>query len=636
MRLKNIILFNRAPFNNLKLQLEDENIIVLSGINGTGKTTIISYIVDALYELAKKSFSNEFEDKENKYYRISSRLYSLHSEETSIVYLRFADNDGNNMDYIDVREKLSQEKYDAVIDLPDKIPFSVIEKEQNIESVVKHWSLEDRNTINQLFQNNILTYFPAYRYEKPSYLNDPYSIELSFNKRMNYTGYLPNPIEVTSDLPQIANWIMDVVLDHELYKGSTESLLLNQVNDLITNILMFKIGYATRVGIGQRAAGASRICIMNRDKEQKQIYPSIFFMSSGELALLCLFGEIIKQADVIGSTSQLISGIVLVDEVDKHLHIRLQKEILPKLISMFPNVQFMVSSHSPFLGLGLNDSEALNYSIFDLDNKGISCPPQDNELFNEVYNIMINQNNQYYQRYKQLEEIIKRDSKPLVITEGKTDWKHLKKAMNSLDITNLDIDFYEYEDEMGDTKLKQLLVDYARIDQPRTILGIFDRDNVHNLHFDDLSSSHYTDLGNNVFAVIIPPAHVEEYGTETTIEHYYKREDLTKLSDEGRRVFLGDEFFESGISKDSKYHTRCKNIQKKVLSNGIIDDRVYDVIDDPEENHSLALSKNDFAELITNNNDFAKDIDFSSFTSIFSIINEIIDSKAQTFIETNS
>ena len=56
MRLKNILLINRAPFEHLELDFGDENINILSGINGAGKTTIISYIVDAFYELAKCQF----------------------------------------------------------------------------------------------------------------------------------------------------------------------------------------------------------------------------------------------------------------------------------------------------------------------------------------------------------------------------------------------------------------------------------------------------------------------------------------------------------------------------------------------------------------------------------------------------
>ena len=42
-------------------------------------------------------------------------------------------------------------------------------------------------------------------------------------------------------------------------------------------------------------------------------------------------------------------GIVLVDEIDLHLHPEWQREILPKLAKTFPNLQFIVTSHSPIV-----------------------------------------------------------------------------------------------------------------------------------------------------------------------------------------------------------------------------------------------------------------------------------------------
>ncbi len=60
MRLKELQIYNRAPFENLKLSMDDSKIFILSGINGAGKTTILSYIVDAFYEFAKKGFANSF------------------------------------------------------------------------------------------------------------------------------------------------------------------------------------------------------------------------------------------------------------------------------------------------------------------------------------------------------------------------------------------------------------------------------------------------------------------------------------------------------------------------------------------------------------------------------------------------
>jgi ABC-type glutathione transport system ATPase component len=40
-------------------------------------------------------------------------------------------------------------------------------------------------------------------------------------------------------------------------------------------------------------------------------------------------------------------AIVLIDEVEAHLHVSLQEQILPLLTSFFPRTQFIVATHSP-------------------------------------------------------------------------------------------------------------------------------------------------------------------------------------------------------------------------------------------------------------------------------------------------
>jgi len=108
MHLEKLIIINRAPFENLQIDFEKEGINVLSGINGRGKTTILSHIADAFYELAKIGFPNEFEGKENKYYRVSSGLHVLNNKNPSLIYLRFSDNK-ETIDYLDARNSCSQE-----------------------------------------------------------------------------------------------------------------------------------------------------------------------------------------------------------------------------------------------------------------------------------------------------------------------------------------------------------------------------------------------------------------------------------------------------------------------------------------------------------------------------------------------
>ena len=51
--IEKAIFVNRAPFNHLELDFKERGINVLAAINGRGKTTILSHITDAFYELAK-------------------------------------------------------------------------------------------------------------------------------------------------------------------------------------------------------------------------------------------------------------------------------------------------------------------------------------------------------------------------------------------------------------------------------------------------------------------------------------------------------------------------------------------------------------------------------------------------------
>ena len=42
-------------------------------------------------------------------------------------------------------------------------------------------------------------------------------------------------------------------------------------------------------------------------------------------------------------------AVCLIDEIDAHLHPKWQAKIVPALRSMFPNVQFISTTHSPYV-----------------------------------------------------------------------------------------------------------------------------------------------------------------------------------------------------------------------------------------------------------------------------------------------
>lgn len=89
-------------------------------------------------------------------------------------------------------------------------------------------------------------------------------------------------------------------------------------------------------------------------------------LSSGYQAVLDIVLDIMMrmQHQTQRSFDFNLSGIVLIDEIETHLHLELQKDILPFLTKFFPNIQFIVTSHSPFI---LNSID--NVVIYDLENQ---------------------------------------------------------------------------------------------------------------------------------------------------------------------------------------------------------------------------------------------------------------------------
>ncbi len=87
-------------------------------------------------------------------------------------------------------------------------------------------------------------------------------------------------------------------------------------------------------------------------------------LSNGYQAVLDIILDIIMrmQNQTQRSFDFNLPGIVLIDEIETHLHLELQKNIMPFLTAIFPNIQFIVTSHSPFI---LNSIR--NVVIYDLE-----------------------------------------------------------------------------------------------------------------------------------------------------------------------------------------------------------------------------------------------------------------------------
>lgn len=87
-------------------------------------------------------------------------------------------------------------------------------------------------------------------------------------------------------------------------------------------------------------------------------------LADGYSAILSIVTELVLRMEDNKQNGYDVNGIVLIDEIETHLHVELQKKILPFLTSFFPNIQFIVTTHSPFVISSLS-----NAVVYDLENK---------------------------------------------------------------------------------------------------------------------------------------------------------------------------------------------------------------------------------------------------------------------------
>jgi predicted ATP-binding protein involved in virulence len=115
-------------------------------------------------------------------------------------------------------------------------------------------------------------------------------------------------------------------------------------------------------------------------------------LSDGYSAIISIVTELILRMEAHNVKSYDLEGVVIIDEIETHLHVDLQKKILPFLTDFFPKLQFIVTTHSPFILSSLS-----NATICDLETKTITT-----DLSNYSYDALIES---YFKADKYSDEI---------------------------------------------------------------------------------------------------------------------------------------------------------------------------------------------------------------------------------------
>jgi len=217
------------------------------------------------------------------------------------------------------------------------------------------------------------------------------------------------------------------------------------------------------------------------------------------------------------------------------------------------------------------------------------------------------------------------NAKAIIFTEGKTDWKHLSKSMEKLNI-QMDIAFNDDDKDRGSDDLYKMCEHYAVVPHSLPMIFVFDRDEdtiLKKLKAKEKNGEIYQAWGNNVYSLYLPePKNREEKTHSICIEFYYSDNEIKTLNSDGKRLFFSNEF-NKRTGNHSVEQLHCTELNKiKHDKIGIIDSGVYE-----QDNKIAVISKNEFAESIMNGKDNFNNFDHSEFKKIFDIFDEIINLK---------
>ena len=664
MYINSLCYQNVGPIGKLNLTLRKRENgepipLIIVGKNGSGKSVLLSNIVDAFYELADKAYNNATEPYGNghQYYKEISPVQIKIGEKYMIAHIQFQQ-DTQNIEYLFKSGDISFDAYKETRKLEIKPQLDWAAK-NNFKAVTATAS-----EVTSIFEKDIVCYFGPNRYEKPVWLGNKYftSNDVStYSLRPKYDNQLNNPISAINISELTLQWLFDVITDSraDLQKNAetgkytiayptsniidTLSITRDNVEKLMSAILCEDVVFR----MGNRSAGKSRFSIRKKS-DGTLLVPSLDALSTGQLALFNIFATIIRYADMdnIDLSYKLrdIKGIVVIDEIELHLHTQLQREILPKLISLFPKIQFVITSHSPLFLLGMKEQFGEEgFDVIDMPS-GTRISVEQFSEFENAY--------QYLTKTEKYQNVIKdiineKKDHPLIITEGATDWRHMKTAYVHLIsnpscsewLPNLDFEFLEYDPQnstsenrykwsMGGQQLKTMCEKYSLMPQPRKMIFVADADvkDVKTALSDE--GKKYKSWGNNVYSIILPVPKHREATPEISIEHYYSDNQIKTIipcNGVERRLYMGNEFDRDGLSLDHTMlctdRNSCGDGKIRIID-GHEGKQVYQIADVNKVN--LALSKMDFAKLVSEGTPPFDQMDFTNFIPLFEIIRDIL------------
>jgi predicted ATP-binding protein involved in virulence len=367
IRVESLKLINFRAFEDIEIKFTSENINVISGTNGTGKTTILDGITETLRLLEKKISNGKFT---NHGIHISDISNSNNSTTTSaITNLYFPKNISWATELIqssntELNPKKSQrETLGKVADTYRAA--KIIDSSFNLP-LFAYYSVERSSGINgndlkfdELATDSNAKAFAGY----DECLNGKSDFKSFFRymKKLddinNKNSHLKNQIESLKSSINNEFFLSQLKAKNKEAISFQNEQLQNIKNLELNNKINEQEFYLNTIkeAISSFMPDFSNLRIQLQPKldmliDKNEVSLSVLQLSQGEKSLMALIADITRRLILLNPSKENPlegDGIVLIDEVDLHLHPKWQQIFIPNLLKTFKNIQFILTTHSP-------------------------------------------------------------------------------------------------------------------------------------------------------------------------------------------------------------------------------------------------------------------------------------------------
>ncbi|MBD2481727.1 AAA family ATPase [Planktothrix sp. FACHB-1365] len=317
MKIKQLKIQSFRGINKLTLDFETDSPTVLIGTNGSGKSSILECLSILLSWFTARIQNPQSSGRSFEETDIKNDQRQTHN----IITVDFCNSQNVNWSVVGVRKGYSRD-----------ISSSFVELKQIIDEI--HSSVEGEN-----LSLPVVVYYPTNR----AVLDIPLRIrnKHSFAQIEAYEEALTGG---QIDFRRFFEWFRDREdLENERRLNDYSSYRDPQLEAVRKAYEVFMNGFSNlRV---QRSP-----LRMTLQKQGEELI--INQLSDGEKCLLALVSDLARRLAIANpNLSEPLQGkgVILIDEIELHLHPKWQQNIIPALTQTFPNCQFIVSTHSPLV-----------------------------------------------------------------------------------------------------------------------------------------------------------------------------------------------------------------------------------------------------------------------------------------------